>query len=186
MNYTDEKIDLLADMLKEIANVEISPKELTDIKAKAIDKDVKVEVKDKNPWIEKELDPYGDDYSAKRIIEEQKKYDDTEVYEITDMDIPIECNCGMEVYSFTKEQLEGMLNGKVYWADCNGGEYAHLFVMKGMASNMSFYKEAKAVLKKIGAEVTEENIKVILETMNVMRDWEKKQKEMAEWIDKQA
>ena len=51
---------------------------------------------------------------------------------------------------------------------------------------MSFYKDAKAVLKKVGAEVTEENIKVILETMNVMRDWEKKQKEMTEWIEKQA
>jgi len=37
---------------------------------------------------------------------------------------------------------------------------------------MSFYTQAKETLKKVGAEVTEENIEAILEAMYAMHEWD--------------
>lgn len=127
MNYTDEKIDLLANMLKELANVEISPEELANIKAKARDKDIEAKARDKEPWVDNDSGWYSE--TARQILGADLS-DCTKIYEVTDLDKYVKQNCGIEIYAFTKKELEGMLNGKVYWAECNSGEYAHLFVMR--------------------------------------------------------
>lgn len=82
------------------------------------------------------MSDWYDNPTAKMVIDYQQDDGEMPIIRKVNMDDNVDPCCGIDLICFDKSDIEWLMQGKPLYAECNGGEYAHLFLLKLKGGNI--------------------------------------------------